>query len=288
MSERKINMAGDSMSVARQPLHPPVQYPPAGNPVAAPARGVPPGSAGNHPKPDRAAAGPKLRVPGPATDPKAAEKQAEKDTYALADAYTNFVNATPERISKAEAALETAQEKAERTTVHNATVQYENRARKLAIVKLADTELTQLQADPYPGSLTLAQLDAAHDRLNRATNDFAESNDSFARAEQMLYEVAGVPMLPGGLSTDAATKKYPNLVMAQGKFNRARNRLLLGGERNIEQNYAKLETAAKELDKAWEMACKHAGSGTKLSYSCHEGLAIAKFEVERVNKMKPR
>jgi hypothetical protein len=279
-------MADGSTIVARQIPHPPVQHPPAGNPVAAPAGGVTPGSAGIHSKPRPAE--PKLRVPGPATDPKAAEKQAEKDTYALAKAYTNFENATPEQISKAEAALDTAQENAERTTVLNATAQYNNREQKLAIVTLAKTELKQLQADPYPGSLTLAKLPAAHDRLNRATDDSVESNKSFAHAERMLYEVAGVSMLSGGLPTDAATKKYPNLVIAQGKFNRAKSRLFLGGEKNIKQNHAKLETVAKELHTAWKMACKHEGSGTKLSDACDAGLAIAKFEVERVNKMKPR
>jgi hypothetical protein len=277
----------DDMSVRQTP---PLYSapPPAGNPAAAPAKGVTPGSAGNNTKPHRATPEPKLRVPRPATDTKALEQQAKRDTSALADAYMNFANATPEQISKAEAALDTAQENAERTTVLNATAQYKNREQKLAIVKLARTELSQLQADPYPSRLTLAQLDAAHDRLNRATIDLFESNKSFAHAEQMLYEVAGAPMHPGGLATDSATEKYPNLVMAQGKFDRASNRLFLGGEKNIKQNHAKLETAAVELRTAWAMACKHEGSGTKLGDACDAGLAFAKSEVERVNKMKPR
>jgi len=185
--------------------------------------------------------------------------------------------------------MDAAQKEAERTTVLHETAQYENRAQKWAIVKLADAELTQLQdGNPYPSRPTVAKLDAAHDRLNRATNDFVESNDSFIHAKKMLYEVAGASMLPGGLATDSATDKYPNLVMAQGKVDRALNRLLVGEEKNIKQNHAKLATAAKELRTAWEMACKHEVSGTKLGDACDAGLAFAKFEVERVNKMKPR
>ena len=166
--------------------------------------------------------------------------------------------------------------------VLNATAQYENRARKLAIVKLADTELTQLQADPYPGSLTLAQLDAAHDRLNRATNDFVESNDSFVHAEQMLYAVAGVPMLSEALPTDIATEKYPNLVMAQGKFNRASDRLFLGEEKDIKRNLAQLKTAAVEWRDAWAAARDHEAIGTKLRDACEKGFALADGKVKEV------
>jgi hypothetical protein len=278
-------MAGDRICVQQTP-HPIVQpHPPAGNPVAAPARGVTPGDPGDNTALQPAAPVPKLRVPGPATDPKAAEKQAEKDTYALADAQKNLAkleNATPEQISDADDVIRNARQEAERSTVHNATVQYENRARKLVIVKLADTELARLRnSDQHRSPPTRAELDA-WERLYRATDDFVESNDSFVHAEQMLYEVAGVPMLSEALPTDIATEKYPNLVMAQGKFNRASDRLFLGEEKDIKRNLAQLKTAAVEWRDAWAAARDHEAIGTKLRDACEKGFALADGKVKQV------
>jgi hypothetical protein len=289
-------MADGSTIVARQIPQPPVQYPPAGNPVAAPARGVPPGDPGDNTALQPAAPVPKLRVPGPAKDTKAAEKQAVIATNELADARKHFKNLaklenpTSEQISKAGEAIDVAQKEAERTTVLYATAQYENRAQKWAIVKLAGTELTQLQdGNPYPSRPTVAKLDAAHDRLNRATNDFVESNDSFIRAKKMLYEVAGVDIrfFDEG-PTRAATEKYPGLVTARGKFDRASNQFLMFGPKDS-KNFAQVETAGKEWHDAWAAARDHEAIGTKLRDACDAGLALADSELEHVNKeMKPR
>jgi hypothetical protein len=287
-------MADGSTPVARQTFHPPVQYPPAGDPVAAPARGVRRGSAGKHPKPQPATPGPKLRVPGPATDAKAAEKQAERDTSALADArklvktLAKLENPIAGQISKAAEAIDVAQKEAERTTLLNATAQYENREQKWAIVKLADTELTQLRADPYPSRPTVAKLDAAHDRLQRATNDFVESNKSFIHAKKMLHEVAGIDMPHDERPTDAAaTDKYPNLVMARGKFNQAWDQLTIFGPKDSKY-FAQVETAGKEWRDAWAAARDHEPFGT-IRDACDAGFAYADSVLKDVIKgMKPR
>jgi hypothetical protein len=272
-------------AVARQTSLPPVH---AGSAVAAPARGVPRGSAGNHTKPQPATPEPNLRVPGPATDAKAAEKRAERDTSALADAknLAKLENPIPGQISKAGEAIDVAQKEAERTTLLNATAQYQNREQKWAIVKLADTELTQLRdGNPYPSRPTVAKLDAAHDRLQRATNDLAESNKSFIHAKKMLYQVAGIDMLPR--STDAATEKYPNLVTAQGKFNRALDQLIIFGSKDSKY-FAQVETAGKEWRDAWAAARKHE-TGTKLRAACDAGFADADSKLKDViEEMKPR
>jgi hypothetical protein len=288
-------------SVARQTLHPPVQYHPAGDPVAAPARGVTRGSADKHPKPQPATPQPNLRVPGPATDTKAAEKQAETDTSALADARNHnknlakLKNPIPEQISKAAEAIDVAQKEAERTTLLNATAQYENREQKRAIVMLAATELTQLRdGNPYPSRPTVAKLDAAQDRLQRATNDFAESDDSFIHAKEMLYQVAGVDMPPverstdDERSTDAATDKYPNLVMARGKFNQAWDQLIIFGPKDSKY-FAQVETAGKKWRDAWAAARDQEPFGTKLRAACDAGFAYADSVLKDVIKgMKPR
>lgn len=258
-------MADDRICVQQTP-HPIVQpHPPADDVApargAAPARavgrarGVAPGGPGHYTPPRPAAAEPKLRVPGPATDLKAAERQAEKHTGALAKVEGK---PTPAQSSAAE-----------RVVVHNATVQYAERELRRTIWEQSGS--------------------------SRAYADFLESSVRFVHAKEMLYAAAGIPMAaaPG---TEAAVERYPDLVIAEGKFYQQVRRLPSSDPKDVERSLTQLKTAATEWRDAWAVASKAPSTADdiKLQNACKTGLALAEGTVEAVTDpqfikaMKPR
>jgi hypothetical protein len=285
-------MTDNSMRV-QQPSHMPVPpHPLADDRGIAPANRVGPGGAGNNTAPQPAAREQKLLVPGQAKDTKAAEEQAETDSVALAEAMVNVGNlilndATPAEISNAKHAANIAQGKAENATRDNVIAQREHKEQRSAIRELVGTELTKLEQEvyhnPYPSSSTLTSLEATADRFSQASKDYEESRASLVHAEKMLHAVAGVPMFP---STDAATEKYPNLVIAEGKFFRALDRLGTVGDSKdvVKQHLGQAQKAAVDLRTAWARARTDANKGhdTRLKHACDVGFGIADANVQTV------
>jgi hypothetical protein len=267
-------MANDSMCVqqtphSRVPLHPP-----------ADDRGVAPGAARHEAAPPPAAHEPKLLVPGPAKDTEAAQKQAKTASQALTVAKLNLAklvreNAPPAEISAAEHLADIEQEKAELATVHDAIVQREDHEQRLAILRLADNEVTRLLQHPNPSPSAAEKLHFAVNNVLKASKDVDDSRDRFVDAKKMLYAVAGRDVRPAP-ATDAATDKYPNLVIAKGKFLQATEQFNSSKPKNIKQNLAKVQAAAAEWRTAWAVVRDGAkGRDTEFRNACDVGFAIA-------------
>jgi hypothetical protein len=259
----------DDMSVRQTP---PLYFPPppAGNPAAAPARGVSQGGPSQTTAPQPAAHVPKLRVPGP--DTIAAENQAEAASLALKEAKQNLAkliseHATPARMNAAAASVHIALGKAQVAVRHNLNVQGKDLTQRQLVLDLAENERTRLEGD-YP---TPAKLDDAFDRLGRALNDWTESDARLARAGGLAAAVASVAP-----PVNAATATYTSLGDAEDDFNVALYRLEQDG-------LGQVQGAAVALRDAWGVAGADAGKGTELQKACDAGFAIAEGIVQGVN-----
>lgn len=124
-----------------------------------------------------------------------------------------------------------------------------------------------------PSSSAASKLHFAANNVLRASKDVADSRDRFVDAEKMLYAVAGRDVHPEP-ATDAATDKYPDLVIAKGKFIRATERFNLSKPKDIKRNLDHLQAAAAEWRAAWAKV-RDGARDTELRAACDVGFAIA-------------